>query len=221
MHPYAHHHWHGFRHRRGGRIVWFAIGATVATFWHKSHEAHEWREQHCWRKCIPREAYAPPPGPVPANLTPVTSDDAAGSSKIELDRQRWGWAWNSEKGWKSWGNPPLSRDGAFSPHVPPTPMPSDRNDEDLKRMQALGKQATDTGQIAELSEATLDSVLATVRSLKTKLAEARLQREQHLQQIQALKEEQYKMFEEWQKQREQQAQAEQAKEQATKPRHMV
>ena len=63
-------------------------------------------------------------------------------------------------------------------------MPSDRWEEERQRVQHLGKQATDTVsppfsapthsgrspdhviQISELSEATLDSVLATVQSLK-------------------------------------------------------
>jgi len=98
------------------------------------------------------------------------------------------------------------------PHVPPPPMPVDRWDE--QRVQALGKQATDT--ISELSEATLDSVLATVQSLKTKLAENRAQREQHLREMQALKEDQYKMFEEWKKQQEQRSQ-----QQRSEPRHIV
>ncbi|EPS94568.1 hypothetical protein FOMPIDRAFT_1091077, partial [Fomitopsis schrenkii] len=85
-----------------------------------------------------------------------------------------------------------------TPHVLPPPMPTDRWDEERLRVQNLGKQATET--ISELSEATLDSVLATVQSLKVKLAEARKEREQHLQQMQSLKDEQTKLFEEWRKQ---------------------
>ncbi|TFY64392.1 hypothetical protein EVJ58_g2666 [Rhodofomes roseus] len=72
-------------------------------------------------------------------------------------------------------------------------------------------------------KATLDSVLATVQSLKVKLAEARAQREQHLQQMQALKDEQYKMFEQWRKQHEEQQKQQQqaAQQQPPKPRYPV
>ncbi|KZT10082.1 uncharacterized protein LAESUDRAFT_810363 [Laetiporus sulphureus 93-53] len=108
-------------------------------------------------------------------------------------------------------SPPLIQ----PPHVPPPPMPSDRWDEDRQRIQALGKQATDT--ISELSEATLDSVLATVQNLKMKLAENRAQREEHMKQMQALKDDQMKMFEEWKKQYEQKREQEKSSE----PRHLV
>jgi len=225
MHPYAHS-WRSVRHRGGSRIFWFVFGAGAATFWHKSHEAHEWRARHCFR--LPQEAY-PAPSVLPPSIrsTEVSPSsiavDAVDDSepKTEASRRSWGWSWSSDKGYKSWGQQPRAQLPAqpeaqlmpqAPPHVPPPPMPVDRWDE--QRVQALGKQATDT--ISELSEATLDSVLATVQSLKTKLAENRAQREQHLREMQALKEDQYKMFEEWKKQQEQRSQ-----QQRSEPRHIV
>ncbi|KAH9839872.1 uncharacterized protein C8Q71DRAFT_892487 [Rhodofomes roseus] len=183
-HPYPAEYWRSFRHhRRGGpRILWFLIGAGTATWWFKSHQAHEWKTRHCWRDRIPQDAYPMPSGAPPAAYNASQAEE----QKREYGK-RWGWSWSSKDGHKSWQSPPPAQ------------------------------------EISELSEATLDSVLATVQSLKVKLAEARTQREQHLQQMQALKDEQYKMFEQWRKQHEEQQKQQQqaAQQQPPKPRYPV
>jgi len=65
-------------------------------------------------------------------------------------------------------------------------------------METLGKQAQDT--LTDLSEATLDTVLSTVETLKAKLAEHRAEKERQIRELQAMREEQLKQFEEWKKQ---------------------
>jgi len=52
-------------------------------------------------------------------------------------------------------------------------------DEEKERVMAVGQQAGD--KLAELSEATLDTVLTTVEMLKTKLAEHRAERDKQLE----------------------------------------
>ncbi|KAH9924748.1 uncharacterized protein B0H18DRAFT_955357 [Fomitopsis serialis] len=226
-HPYPAEYWRGFRrHRRAPRLLWFLIGAGTATFWIKSHQAHEWKARHCWRDRIPQDAYPVPSGSG-AQAYATGNTPGAEEQKRECGR-RWGWSWSSKDGHRPSQSPSSVQETpaatvpgqaqAQAPHVLPAPMPTDRWDEERHRVQALGKQATDT--ISELSEATLDSVLATVQSLKVKLAEARTQREQHLQQMQTLKDEQYKMFEEWRKQHEK-LQQEQQQQPAPKPRYPV
>ncbi|KZT65618.1 hypothetical protein DAEQUDRAFT_759225 [Daedalea quercina L-15889] len=223
--------WHALRRRRGGsRLLWFVFGAGAATFWIKSHEAHEWRSR-CWRDRIPQDAY-----PVPQALPPAYANSSAATAQPEEHtgekecKKRRGWGWSSREGYKSWPSPPPAQEAqaqaaatpapAPAPHVLPAPMPTDRWEEERHRVQQLSKQATDT--ISELSEATLDSVLTTVQTLKVKLAEARKEREQHLQQMQSIKDEQYKMFEEWRRQHEKQQQEQpQAQQQPPKPRYPV
>ena len=192
--PYHAANWRAFRHRRGGsRLLWFIIGAGTATFWIKSHQAHEWHARNCWRDRIPQDAY-----PAPS----AAAQGQAEEMKREKDCRRWGW-WGSRDSWGPWQAPPpqvqqaqaQAQAQAASPgnpaasaqpspptsHVLPPPLPTDRWEEERMRVQSLGKQATETVsppffalhqdahpavQISELSEATLDSVLATVQSLK-------------------------------------------------------
>ncbi|CCM04224.1 uncharacterized protein FIBRA_06391 [Fibroporia radiculosa] len=219
MHPWghfhAHHGWRHFRHHRPSRFVWFFVGAASASFFFKSREAHEWKARHCRRNQIQQETCSS----ASAADSPVPRQ-SADLSPSAVDHRSWGWSWSSDKGFNSWGSPRHQRQEADQQEAAqPSPAFStpavDRWDEERRRMQELGKQATDT--ISELSEVTLDSVLSTVQSLKTKLAENRAQREQHLREIQALKEDQYKMFEEWKNMQDQKAK----EQQSSQTRHLV
>ncbi|OBZ73557.1 hypothetical protein A0H81_06026 [Grifola frondosa] len=196
-------------HRHGSRLIWFVIGAGVATFWLKSKEAHEWKARHCLRDRIPQQAY-PAPGTPPA---PPTTPAPSGS--LQEHREHF-WGPRGEGGRPGWGSGPWTATTnppppPPPPHVPPTPMPTDRWEEERQLMQSLGKQATET--ISEFSEATLEKLLSTAENLKSKLAEQRALREQHEQQMKTLRDEQLKQFEEWQKQQEQ--------EKPAPPRHVV
>ncbi|KAI9064100.1 hypothetical protein FKP32DRAFT_1685529 [Trametes sanguinea] len=104
-----------------------------------------------------------------------------------------------------WGGP-WEREGAWGS---PGPLPGGM--EKMGREEKdIVQQATDT--ITELSEATLNNLLITIESLKSKLAEHRAQREQQERELQALREAKFKQFEEWQRHvQEQQAREEQKK----------
>ena len=103
----------------------------------------------------------------------------------------------------------------------------------------LGPPTPFRSQIADLSEATLNNLLATVESLRNvsdshilllprwrsdvfhrptqNIAEHRAQRERQERELQVLREAKFKQFEEWQRQQE--AAAKEPKE--PKPRHLV
>ncbi|KAH9935920.1 uncharacterized protein BXZ73DRAFT_76735 [Epithele typhae] len=107
-------------------------------------------------------------------------------------------SWNGERHWGRWGRAPppaatpVRPEGAWGP---PSPMPTAPDAE-----KDVVQQATDT--ITDFSETTLNNLLVTVESLKSKLAEHRAQREQQEREIQALREAKFKQFEEWQRQQE-------------------
>ncbi|PCH44226.1 hypothetical protein WOLCODRAFT_138840 [Wolfiporia cocos MD-104 SS10] len=207
MHPYPREHWRHFHFRghRSSRLVWFLIGAASASFYFKAHERHAWKAHRCLSDRLP-----PPAAPAESG--------AAAQGKDTVVVQGNGWSWGSHSGCRSVRHPvpepEQQAQPAPVPHIPPPPMPSDRWEEDHLRVHALGKQAGNT--ISELSEATLDSVLSTVQSLKAKLAETRAQHERQVAAEEALKSEQFKLFEEWQKEQE-----EKKKAGASKPRHLV
>ena len=189
-HPYHAAYWRAFHRRRGGsRLLWFLIGAGTATLWIKAHHAHgpEWHTRHCGRDRIPQDAYPPP------SAAQGQADDL--KREKERRRWGWWGSREQGAPWQNPPPQPQAQAQTAStsapaapaqsapptPHVLPPPMPTDRWDEERMRVQQLGKQATETvspppstahrdahpaGQISELSEATLDSVLATVQSLK-------------------------------------------------------
>ncbi|KAK7686383.1 hypothetical protein QCA50_010607 [Cerrena zonata] len=182
MHPY----WHW--HHRPSRLLWFVIGATTATWWIKSREYHRdhYKMRHCSRRQIPAEAY-----PMPASSSaPLVPDASANPSKVTIPAERtqmlppmaqspsteWGWGWNSSE--------------SHPRHVDPWEDSRGRTDE-------LSNRANE--KFMEISEATIDSVLSTVESLKARLAEHRAQREQQAKALQAMQEEQARQFEEWKK----------------------
>ncbi|EIW58661.1 uncharacterized protein TRAVEDRAFT_47803 [Trametes versicolor FP-101664 SS1] len=116
-----------------------------------------------------------------------------------------------------WGRDAAAREGAWGPPPPPaTHIPGSQPGQGEKD---IVQQATDT--ITELSEATLNNLLVTVESLKAKLAEHRMQREQQEREIQALREAKFKQFEEWQRQLQAQQEKEAAEKAAEPPRRLV
>ncbi|EJF64232.1 hypothetical protein DICSQDRAFT_53887 [Dichomitus squalens LYAD-421 SS1] len=159
--------WH-HAHRCGptrSRLLWFVLGAGVASWWHVHKEHAGWYQaRHCGRDRIPQHAYPAPGAPLP---------------------------------------PSFSIPAAPSPDAQnaPTPGTVDKWDRERAPEKDVVQQATET--ITELSEATLNNLLVTVESLKAKLAEHRMQREQQERELQALREAKFKQFEEWQRQQEQ------------------
>ncbi|KAI0675516.1 hypothetical protein C8Q78DRAFT_1004844 [Trametes maxima] len=205
------------------------------------HEARACLRDRIPQDAYPAPGAAPAfPTPPPADHTQNASDAGQARPHDGGGRWGWGWGWNSwpreqqegqggrddRGGWggwhrearaqqegerQRWGHGPWQRDprtrqeGAWGPPMPPAAEKAGQSDKDIVQ------QATDT--ITELSEATLNNLLATVESLKAKLAEHRVQREQQERELQALREAKFKQFEEWQRQQQEQ----QAKEKAAEP----
>jgi len=146
------------------RAVWFILGAASATFWIAHKEAHRRNEtdERYFGHC-----FRPPVSPMqPRPPVDVSAPD----------------------------EPPAQ----WRPRVPPASMPwgypeshRDRQWEEEKiKLQAIGRQAEEV--MAKLSEDTLTSVMSTMESLKTKLAEHRAQREEAQRQSEKQFEEQRK-----------------------------
>ncbi|KAI8996552.1 hypothetical protein BD414DRAFT_478373 [Trametes punicea] len=251
MYPHWHHAYRCGR--TTSRLFWFAVGAGAATWWHCHHDARAWHQARvCWRDRIPQNAYpAPgslPPPPPPsspsaspaptANQPPSPPEAANGQPQNQGGRDKWGWGpWGrdsraqqsqqqqqpgqetqsqSKPGWGPWGRD-NKQDGAWGPPMP-VPGTFERPGQGEKD---IVQQATET--ITELSEATLNQLLVTIESLKSKLAEHRAQREQQERELQALREAKFRQFEEWQRQLQEQ-QAQQAREERAKsepPRRLV
>ncbi|TBU43528.1 hypothetical protein BD309DRAFT_960500, partial [Dichomitus squalens] len=226
--------WH-HAHRCGptrSRLLWFVLGAGVASWWHVHKEHAGWYQaRHCGRDRIPQHAYPAPGAPLPPSFSipAAPSPDAQNAhanapTPGTVDKwDRWGWGqWgkgsspgqenppngNPNAHWDRWGwgnrgphagagssTQPQRPEGAWGPPMP-MPASSERAPE-----KDVVQQATET--ITELSEATLNNLLVTVESLKAKLAEHRMQREQQERELQALREAKFKQFEEWQRQQEQ------------------
>ncbi|KAJ7281799.1 hypothetical protein C8J57DRAFT_1173799 [Mycena rebaudengoi] len=151
MHPYPHLRFHSWAGPR--RLVWFILGATAATMWHTRKEAHGHTTERYFGHC-----FRPPVQHRPASDVQPMSGDA---------RQ-----------WRPRDIPNTIN------NIPPAPalpwgypeMHRDRQWEEEKiKLQAFGKQAEEA--MTQLSEATLDSVLTTVETLKQKLVEHRAERQ--------------------------------------------
>jgi len=201
-------HWH---HRGPSRFVWFMIGAFSAT-WFLKHKHQYHIRPRCSRPDLPADSYsqqpqyyppsipipAPPPAPAPAisHALPVNASLSQAheqSARVpESDREKvhqareWGWGWGSH------GSTPS----------PPTPPVDHGWDEESQKRWAeerqQKRQVTDT--FADFSEATLDTVMSAVESLKSKLAEHRANRDRQIREWQAWREQQIKQLEEWKKQ---------------------
>jgi len=143
-----------YPYRRPHRLFWFVLGGAAATLWlkHKEMYAHEGRWGHCVR--VPMR---PPPflqsSADPANTTTSTAPSPENHNQPTSPQP---WVFGNQKAqMQKW-------------------------EEDKARMLELSRQAGDT--MTDLSEATLDSVLSAVETLKLKLAEYRTQRQQQQQQ---------------------------------------
>ncbi|KAI0820827.1 hypothetical protein BC628DRAFT_827622 [Trametes gibbosa] len=222
--------WHWGRMYRCGRttsrLVWFGLGAFVATWYHAHHGLRSWHESHCSRYRIPQQAYPPPSTSAPADGSPPQDADAIQAQPGQGDRKHgWGWGgWGREHqheggrpGWGQWGRD-AQREGMWGAPPPPPPMPIP-GEKGYPNEKDIVQQATDT--ITDLSEATLNNLLVTVESLKAKLAEHRAQREQQERELQALREAKFKQFEEWQRQLEAQQAAKAKAAGSEPPRRLV
>ncbi|KAJ3477011.1 hypothetical protein NLI96_g10760 [Meripilus lineatus] len=184
------------------RLLWFVFGAASASWFIKSKDTQQWRATHCPRRQVTQEGYVqpaapvqpntptPPPAPAPVAETPRAEPPPPQYPTAPREQQSrpWGWGhgWNS-----SWEQRQDS--GAATP-----PFPTERWDEEKKRMQDFGKQAHET--FVDFSESTLNSLASTVENLKAKLAEQRALREEQAKQMEAMKAEQQRQFEEWKRQ---------------------
>jgi len=150
MHPYGpmYHHFRG-----PSRILWFILGAGVATFWHRSRDIREHRAQYF--PCV-MQSRRVEGGGVPTSehsIPPVYSKPDAPTPHDN----RWGfavrshpdgtWGWN-EREWEA----------------------------DRERLKEIQKRTEDT--MLDMSESTLESIVSTVESLKSKLSQHKTQREQ-------------------------------------------
>ncbi|KAH7890758.1 hypothetical protein F5I97DRAFT_1923248 [Phlebopus sp. FC_14] len=139
-----------YSHRRPSRILWFLVGAGVATFWHNSRAMREHRAQYF--PCVMRQRRVDGPSAVDS---PRPSDPAG------LQDGRW--VWKANRG------PEHETDGTLG-------WNQREWEEDKERLRNLQKRAGEA--VADFSESTLDSVVAAAESLKAKLAEHRVLREQ-------------------------------------------
>ncbi|KAI0343212.1 hypothetical protein BDW22DRAFT_1356816 [Trametopsis cervina] len=178
MHPAGH--WHRALHwHRPSRILWFIIGATSGAWFMKNRECIEhYHVKHCMRPSISKEAY-PPPQPA--------------------SQERQGF-WRERHPFLA---PTQTPEGSVGPAVAPSPslhvpVTADGWDEEKQRLMNIKQQATNS--LMEFSEEGLDSLLTSMESLKTRLAERRAQREKEARE-QAEREADFKEFEEWKRER--------------------
>jgi hypothetical protein len=147
MYPYYH-----YRHFRApSRIVWFILGAGVATFWNCSRQMREHRAQYF--PCVMQSRHIEGSGEHP---TPVDKPDVPAPQE-----HRWNFNHRSQ--------PDRNGDG--------TAGWNQRDwEEDKERLKEIQKRAEDA--MLDMSESTLESIVSTVEALKTKLAQHKTQREQ-------------------------------------------
>ncbi|KAF7972758.1 hypothetical protein HWV62_17130 [Athelia sp. TMB] len=200
MSPWGYHHMHHFPRRFGGgpsRLVWFVLGGLTATWWAKRSEMHRALgdgQEHRFRWCSsakyehhhPHHQLPPPP--------PQQLQQQFQPPQPPQQQQQ-----DQETSLQAQAPPPLypqqqPQQQAPPWGFPPQPMPfgwSDRQwEEEKARMWALGQHAGD--RMSDLSEATLENVLATVEALKAKVAEHKAQREAERREFQRQLDEQKK-----------------------------
>ncbi|KAI0741904.1 hypothetical protein C8Q80DRAFT_1274253 [Daedaleopsis nitida] len=208
-----HHHMHHMYAMRGcgrgtHRLLWFVFGVGAATWWHRHKDVHGWAEaRRAWSERIPQNPYDPT---IPAALPPSYQQPESGAENLagaaappsppghKVKWERWGWdewgkgPWrghedaNPKARWERWG---------WHRNTTGTQGPWSRPSEEKDALQQAPDGTT------EVSEVTLNNLLATVESLKARLAEQ--QREQQERELQTSREAKFKQFEEWQRQQEQ------------------
>ncbi|KAG2157836.1 uncharacterized protein EDB93DRAFT_818988 [Suillus bovinus] len=150
MYPYYHRHYF----RGPSRIVWFVLGAGVATFWNCSHKMREHRAQYF--PCVMQPHRVEGSG---ENTTPIYSKpDASGPAPQE---HRWNFIYKRQHDHNG--------DGTMG-------FNQREWEEDKERLKEIQKRAEDA--MLDMSESTLESIVSTVEALKIKLAQHKAQREQ-------------------------------------------
>ncbi|KAI6094325.1 hypothetical protein F5141DRAFT_267868 [Pisolithus sp. B1] len=141
------HHPHVYLHRPASRVLWFLIGAGVATWWHHSRAARDhhspyWpcqMQQHRW-----------------AALRDQPRSSSSEPGPYERDA-RWGWRHSP---------PPSSAMAGWNQQE------WEENKERLSNMQKRINEA-----MVDMSESTLESIVSTAEALKARLAQNRARRE--------------------------------------------
>ncbi|KAK0457690.1 uncharacterized protein EV420DRAFT_473502 [Desarmillaria tabescens] len=154
MYPYPSYHYFYRWHRRPSRLLWFVLGAGAATLFMKHREAARVNGKFYWGHC---QRHSVNYGPVPPQ------------SRIAQ--------WREEtENWKPTPPPAVPVGNSVYEGNYSSGWREQEWDAEKEKMKAFGKQAQDA--MTDMSEATLDSLLATVTALKQKLAQHRAQREQ-------------------------------------------
>lgn len=144
--------YHRYHFRGPSRIVWFILGAGVATFWHRSRQMREYRAQYF--PCVMQARRIEGNGEHPTS--PVYKPDAPA---------------NQEHGWNFMHRTQPDRNGDET-----VGWNQREWEEDKERLKEIQKRAEDA--MLDMSESTLESIVSTVEALKTKLAQHKTQREQ-------------------------------------------
>ncbi|KAF9501399.1 hypothetical protein BDN71DRAFT_1501119 [Pleurotus eryngii] len=156
-------------HAGPSRFVWFSFGAIAATIWAKRMECYPQGRSygHCYR--VPPH-YLPPPTPPPTPRTPETTEEpslwSADASNVS----------SVIKGLPQAINNIPPADDSRLPRSFGERVQQEKWEEEKERMLELGRQVGDS--MAEISEATLDSVMSAIEALKNKVTMHRIQREE-------------------------------------------
>lgn len=144
---------HLYRRSRPSRLLWFALGSGT-TYWYLSR--HDIRNSSHWGHCFRAPVQAPPSLQSQAYNSTSSSSDANAygpREKLLLAQQRLDKEWEEDK----------MRMMALSHRAGETV----REPEDGYQVPCGHRVTKILSQVADLSEATLDSILATVEGLKT------------------------------------------------------
>ncbi|KAK0487998.1 hypothetical protein EDD18DRAFT_1191739 [Armillaria luteobubalina] len=151
-----------------GSFLWFLAGATVATIYCNG------RIQTGYYSSNPNGYYER--GWVHQSAPVNESDERVPESESRERRYAYGAGMRLEGQQRFGLQVPQQREQLEAPApVPPQP-PRQEEQPSLERIRELSKQADEA--MSDLSEATLDSLMATIIAAKNKLAERRSQREQ-------------------------------------------
>ncbi|KAK0186425.1 hypothetical protein F5146DRAFT_1142804 [Armillaria mellea] len=151
-----------------GGFLWFIAGATVATIYCNG------RIQAGYYSANPNGYYER--GWVHQSAPISESDERVPESEGRERRYAYGAGMRLEGQQKFGLQVPQQREQLEAP-APAPPQPTQQEEQpSLERIRELSKQADEA--MSDLSEATLDSLMATIVAAKNKLEERRTQREQ-------------------------------------------
>ncbi|KAG2145115.1 hypothetical protein DEU56DRAFT_788845 [Suillus clintonianus] len=150
MYPYYSHQYF----RGPSRILWFMLGAGAATFWNCGRQMRENRAHYF--PCVMQARRVEGSGEQP-NTPPVSSKSDAPASQ----EHRWNFIYRNQ--------PDRNGDGTAG-------WNQREWEEDKERLKEIQKRTEDA--MLDMSESTLESIISTVESLKNKLAQHKIQREQ-------------------------------------------